>query len=78
LVMNGMGCAAAQLVEKLKDGPGNIYLREPGLGNCLEQYVYDIYEKSGQICVRVRDIYGDTPTVLFDGNIEKFDTDGDL
>ena len=47
LVFNGAGCLAAQLIAKMKDGAGNVYVY--GLhsrGKCSEDYLYDIIIKS--------------------------------
>ena len=47
---NGYGCLAAQLVQHLKDGPGNVYLEalngEPG--DSWEEYIYTIYPKESE------------------------------
>lgn len=43
VVFNGAGCLAAQLVARLKDGPGGAYLYPiKSRGKCGEDYVYDI------------------------------------
>lgn len=43
LIFNGPGCLAAQLVAKLKDGPGGTYICDlKSRGNCSEDYLYDI------------------------------------
>jgi len=43
LLFNGAGCLAAQLVEKMKDGPGGAYILPiQHRGKCDEEYVYDI------------------------------------
>ena len=43
LVFNGAGCLAAQLIERLKDGPGGTYIHAMSQrGKCWEDYVYDI------------------------------------
>lgn len=43
LVFNGAGCLAAQLIHKLKDGPGGTYIYPiSDRGKCGENYVYDI------------------------------------
>lgn len=43
LVFNGASCLAAQLVAKLKDGPGGTYIYPiQHRGKCGEDYVYDI------------------------------------
>lgn len=42
-IFNGAGCLAAQLVARLKDGPGNTYINSmSSWGKCWEDYLYDI------------------------------------
>jgi len=41
-IHNGMGCLAASVIAKLKDGPGGIYLYAPGSKDCGEEYTYTI------------------------------------
>jgi hypothetical protein len=46
LVFNGAGCLAAQLIAKLKDGPGNTYIHSlKSRGESWEDYLYDIIVK---------------------------------
>ena len=45
-VANGVGCLAAQTVQYLKDGPGQIYLYKPGERD-WEDYEYFIWCKEG-------------------------------
>ena len=45
-VANGIGCLAAQTVECLKDGPGNVYLHKPSERG-WEDYEYFIWCKEG-------------------------------
>ena len=45
-VANGMGCLAAQTVQYLKDGPGNVYLHKPAKID-WEDYEYFIWCKEG-------------------------------
>ena len=51
-VANGTGCLAAQLVQYLKDGPGNVYLEPITLhskpGDMWEDYIYTIFPKEGE------------------------------
>lgn len=43
VVFNGAGCLAAQLVDRLKEGPGGAYIYPINhRGLCGEDYVYDI------------------------------------
>ena len=58
---NGTGCLAAQLVQYLKDGPGNVYLEtlngEPG--DSWEEYIYTVYPKEGEpTFVSIYDVWG--------------------
>lgn len=46
-VHNGMGCLAATLVGKLKDGPGSIYIYPVGSKDCGEEYTYIIRGELG-------------------------------
>tara|TARA_R100000231_G_scaffold2166_4_gene3795 strand:- start:513 stop:935 length:423 start_codon:yes stop_codon:yes gene_type:complete len=45
-VANGVGCLAAQTVQYLKEGPGNIYLHKPSEKD-WEDYEYFIWCKEG-------------------------------
>ena len=45
-VANGIGCLAAQTVQYLKEGPGNVYLHKPSEKN-WEDYEYFIWCKEG-------------------------------
>ena len=45
-VANGIGCLAAQTVQYLKEGPGNVYLQKPGKMD-WEDYEYFIWCKEG-------------------------------
>ena len=51
-VANGTGCLAAQLVQYLKDGPGNVYLEpingDSKPGDSWEEYIYTLYPKEGE------------------------------
>lgn len=64
---NGIDCAAATVVAKLKTHPGNIYLNQ-GTGD--EDYTYLIYGKKvpGPIYVRIN--YYDE--VIYDGTLRNF------
>lgn len=74
LVFNGAGCLAAQLIAKLKDGAGNVYMHTlSSRGNCCEDYLYDI------IVTGHKDIefvcysnYGDEPNEIFRGTPQRF------
>ena len=47
LIFNGMGCLAASLVAKLKDGPGNVYI-EPRESHSWIDYHYYIWGYEGK------------------------------
>jgi len=40
LIFNGMGCLAASLVAKLKDGPGNVYIESRESHSWIDYYYY--------------------------------------
>lgn len=67
LLFNGAGCLAAQLVEKMKDGPGGAYIYPiQHRGKCGEEYVYDIIVDSDTqtiefIAYEVNGGWGDKP-----------------
>lgn len=43
LIFNGAGCLAAQLIKKLKTGPGGVYVQPlKERGKSWEEYLYDI------------------------------------
>ncbi len=42
---NGMGCLAAQLIAKLKDGVGNVYIYAPDSVDMGEDYTYILSDK---------------------------------
>lgn len=68
---NGMGCLAAQLVARFKEGIGGIYLQEPTLGqDSGQEYEYHIYTADGEnIRVKIVDVAFSGPnTDLFDGS----------
>ena len=45
-VANGIGCLAAQTVQHIKEGPGNVYLHKPS-ERSWEDYEYFIWCKEG-------------------------------
>lgn len=63
---NGMGCLAAQIIAKLKDGIGNIYIAEPD--ETGEEYDYLIYTDGKDLFVRVDDYDGLLKDLPTDGN----------
>ena len=59
-IANGYGCLAAQLVEFLKDGPGNVYLEllDGDAGDHWEQYIYTLYPKESEpTYISIYDVY---------------------
>lgn len=47
MVFNGAGDLATQLIRHLKeDGPGNVYLMEPGANDVGEEYAYTVEAKN--------------------------------
>ena len=59
-IANGYGCLAAQLVEFLKDGPGNVYLEllDGDAGDHWEEYIYTLYPKEGEpTYISIYDVY---------------------
>lgn len=64
-VANGMGCLAAQMVAKFKDGPGDIYLMAPKEDiDSWQEYEYRIYPS--------KVVVNTTSGVIFEGSWEKF------
>ncbi len=65
---NGMSCLAAQVVAKLKDGVGNVYLYPPGTRDMGEEYIYEISANIGEEpMLTVSSEYPDS-TVVFEGS----------
>jgi hypothetical protein len=48
---NGMGCFAAQLISKLKDDIGSVYIRDTSEESHGEEYSYNLREKDGRIWI---------------------------
>jgi hypothetical protein len=79
---NGMGCLAAQLIKHLKEGVGNVYIRDNGLESNGEEFVYNLREKGGVLHMEVRTgrmtafgMPGDTEAEmkpLYDGPIKDY------
>lgn len=77
---NGMGCLAAQMVAEFKKGPGQFYLYPVSAKDCGQDYEYHIYEREGEVRVRIQNrgfnMFGftmdDTNEALFDGNCTEF------
>lgn len=63
---NGMGCLAAQVIDDLKDGAGNIYIEPAELNmNCGEEYRYHIFPNK----VIIQDYYRMN---IFEGSWKEF------
>lgn len=61
-IANGVGCLAAQLVQHLKDGPGNVYLEtlNGNPGDSWEEYIYTLYPKEGEpTFISIYDVFGE-------------------
>lgn len=69
---NGAGCLAAQLVQHLKDGIGNIYLHPAGTRDCWEDYIYVVTAYPGHLSMSVNSTYDNEQ--LFNGAPEEFAT----
>jgi hypothetical protein len=81
---NGMGCLAAQLVKKLKEQVGNVYIRDTGPESHGEEYSYTLYERGDDGVVYMRacegsmtafGLPGDSEsemTILYDGPAKTF------
>lgn len=66
-VANGMGCLAAQIIAKLKNQPGNVYIYPPNSKDCWEEFTYTLTEKDGRVYV---DCPGEYSGFLADWTIE--------
>jgi len=70
-VANGIGCLAAQTIQYLKDGPGNVYLQKPGKID-WEDYEYFIWCKEGHgVWISILDYNGNC---IFVGEPDKLIT----
>jgi hypothetical protein len=77
---NGMGCLAAQLVAKFKDGAGQFYLYPTDAVDCGQDYEYHIYQTDRGLRLRITDrgcnMFGftlsDKNESVFEGNLEQF------
>jgi len=72
-IANGIGCLTAQLVSYIKDGPGDVYLLQPGNPD-MEDYVYYIWIKENEEIMisifAVNDILNHEEECIFVGNSE--------
>ena len=73
LVFNGAGCLAAQLIAKMKDGPGGTYIHSlKSRGESWEDYLYDIIIKEDGSIEYVCYNNDETKTELFRGTPQEF------
>ncbi|WP_299085142.1 hypothetical protein [uncultured Paraglaciecola sp.] len=74
-IMNGMGCAAAQLVAKLKTVPGSIYLQHPDCdGEDCNYHIYydgDVYNPAPDARLSIDFLSGDC--LIWSGLLSDFD-----
>src|SRR5271165_1179630 len=69
-VANGIGCAAAYLVERLKHGDiSSVYILTPGAPNYYAEYIYTLYEQDNKIHIKCESAY----TTLYEGPLSDFD-----
>ena len=74
-VANGIGCAAAYLVERLKHGDiSSVYILTPGAPNYDAQYIYTLYEQDNKIHIKCESANYKSPnTTLYEGPLSDFD-----
>jgi hypothetical protein len=73
LVFNGAGCLAAQLIAKMKDGAGNVYVYGmSSRSKCSEDYLYDIIIKSDRTIEYVGYFNDHRQTQFFRGTPKEF------
>jgi hypothetical protein len=73
LVFNGAGCLAAQLIAKMKDGAGNVYVYGmSSRSKCSEDYLYDIIIKSDRTIEYVGYFNDHRQTEFFRGTPKQF------
>jgi hypothetical protein len=68
--VNGAGCAAAQYVSAMKNGPGGVYIYKTGSSGFGEDYTYTVdgsYDEPLRLKVEGR------AGTLFDGPLDQFD-----
>lgn len=79
-LFNGMGCLAASLVAKMKEGPGGIYLYWVDAKDCGQDYEYHIYEDGDGFKIKVFNcgvnFFGlsqsDKHDKIFEGDLHEF------
>jgi hypothetical protein len=77
---NGMGCLAASLVAKMKEGAGGIYIYSVDTKECGQDYEYHIYEDGDGFKIKVFNcgvnFFGLTQSdkydKIFEGDLHKF------
>lgn len=73
LQFNGVGCLAAQLIAKYKDGVGNVYIHTlNSRGKSWEDYLYDIIVKDDFSIEFVAYENNETPFEIFRGTPSEF------
>ena len=75
IIFNGAGCLAAQMVARMKDGSGGIYIHTmKSRGKCWEDYMYDIIVDSEDKTIEfvAYENYGKRPKEIFRGKPEDF------
>ena len=69
-VANGIGCAAAYLVERLKHGDiSSVFILTPAPPNYDAQYIYTLYEQDNKIHIKCES----ANTTLYEGPLSDFD-----
>ena len=72
LVFNGMGCLAAQVVAKFKNGTGNIYLHRGGTTKCWEEWRYEVISnEDDELIFKCIEVHGKAVT-RFEGDAHGF------
>jgi hypothetical protein len=77
---NGMSCLAASMIANFKETPGGFYIYSVEETECGQDYEYHVYEREGEIRVRVTNrgcnMFGltmsDRNEALFDGSAVEF------
>lgn len=73
LKFNGAGCLAAQMVARMKDGPGGVYIFPvSNRGTSWEDYLYDIVIEDMKINFIAYENYGKRPKKIFEGHPSEF------
>lgn len=59
IIANGMGCFAAQLIQSLKNGPGDVYIYPAKAEPWDAEYIYHVKPNGEKITVVCESIYGE-------------------